>query len=391
MKKKTVRNRILYSNALMVIVTLLLFLVINLAVVKIYTETIETEFKASVEQVTDKDGLEELLEDWTVRRDEFLLLFALDGGLCIIVLVAVSQIFTGNLIRYMMKPLNALTEGARRIQENELSQNIDYSGGIEFEQVCENFNDMQEHIRDEQERNRKYEKARTDMIAGISHDLRTPLTAVRGTIKGLLDGIVSEPEQREKFLQTAYRRTGDMDRLLNQLFYLSRMETGNMPLVFRDIEIASFLGNYVEAKQEFLAEGKEELILETGDLVEEVCVDPEQLQRVLDNLLENSRKYAASEVLRMKITLSRTSEGVDICFADNGVGVPKEQLVHIFEEFYRGDASRSRKDGNGLGLYIVQYLMRAMKGDAWAESEKGLAIHLVLPVTERREDEKDGE
>lgn len=391
MKKKTVRNRILYSNALMVIVTLLLFLVINLAVVKIYTETIETEFKASVEQVTDKDGLEELLEDWTVRRDEFLLLFALDGGLCIIVLVAVSQIFTGNLIRYMMKPLNALTEGARRIQENELSQNIDYSGGIEFEQVCENFNDMQEHIRDEQERNRKYEKARTDMIAGISHDLRTPLTAVRGTIKGLLDGIVSEPEQREKFLQTAYRRTGDMDRLLNQLFYLSRMETGNMPLVFRDIEIASFLGNYVEAKQEFLAEGKEELILETGDLVEEVCVDPEQLQRVLDNLLENSRKYAASEVLRMKITLSRTSEGVDMCFADNGVGVPKEQLVHIFEEFYRGDASRSRKDGNGLGLYIVQYLMRAMKGDAWAESEKGLAIHLVLPVTERREDEKDGE
>jgi signal transduction histidine kinase len=391
MKKKTVRNRILYSNALMVIVTLLLFLVINLAVVKIYTETIETEFKASVEQVTDKDGLEELLEDWTVRRDEFLLLFALDGVLCIIVLVAVSQIFTGNLIRYMMKPLNALTEGARRIRENELSQNIDYSGGIEFEQVCENFNDMQEHIREEQERNRKYEKARTDMIAGISHDLRTPLTAVRGTIKGLLDGIVSEPEQREKFLQTAYRRTGDMDRLLNQLFYLSRMETGNMPLVFRNIEIASFLGNYVEAKQEFLAEGKEELILETGDLVEEVCVDPEQLQRVLDNLLENSRKYAASEVLRMKITLSRTSEGVDICFADNGVGVPKEQLVHIFEEFYRGDASRSRKDGNGLGLYIVQYLMRAMKGDAWAESEKGLAIHLVLPVTERRGDEKDGE
>lgn len=290
MKKKTVRNRILYSNALMVIVT--------------------------------------------------LLLFALDGGLCIIVLVAVSQIFTGNLIRYMMKPLNALTEGARRIQENELSQNIDYSGGIEFEQVCENFNDMQEHIRDEQERNRKYEKARTDMIAGISHDLRTPLTAVRGTIKGLLDGIVSEPEQREKFLQTAYRRTGDMDRLLNQLFYLSRMETGNMPLVFRDIEIASFLGNYVEAKQEFLAEGKEELILETGDLVEEVCVDPEQLQRVLDNLLENSRKYAASEVLRMKITLSRTSEGVDICFADNGVGVPKEQLFEKIWGFdYAGDSA----------------------------------------------------
>lgn len=82
----------------------------------------------------------------------------------------------------------------------------------------------------EKEKNYKYEKARTDMIAGISHDLRTPLTAVRGTIKGLMDGVASTPERQNRFLKTAYRRTGDMDVLLNQLFYLSKLETGNMPL-----------------------------------------------------------------------------------------------------------------------------------------------------------------
>ena len=95
-------------------------------------------------------------------------------------------------------------------------------GDAEFEDVCITFNHMQEHILREQEKNRKYEKARTDMIAGISHDLRTPLTAIRGTIKGLMDGIAATPEMQEKFLQAAYRRTGDMDGLLNQLFYVSK-------------------------------------------------------------------------------------------------------------------------------------------------------------------------
>ena len=112
-----------------------------------------------------------------------------------------------------MEPLDALAEGTKRIQENDLTQKIAYEGELEFENVCAAFNDMQESILAEQEKNRKYEKARTDMIAGISHDLRTPLTAMKGTLKGLIDGVASTPEQQEKFLQAAYRRTGDMDML----------------------------------------------------------------------------------------------------------------------------------------------------------------------------------
>lgn len=129
-----------------------------------------------------------------------------------------------------MKPLEALEKGVRRIQDNVLTEEIVYEGDAEFEEICDTFNEMQAHILAEQEKNRKYEKARTEMVAGLSHDLRTPLTAVRGTVKALMDGIVKVPEQQEKFLRTAYRRTGDMDVLLNQLFYLSKLETGNMPL-----------------------------------------------------------------------------------------------------------------------------------------------------------------
>lgn len=384
MEKRTVKRRIFISNALMVIVTLVIFLIINLFVIRFYAESIEAEFRMSVEGAIDEDGLEDLLEDWTVHRNEFILIFGADGILCIIVLVIISQLFTKNLANHIMEPLDALAEGAKRIKEKNLTQDIAYTGDLEFENVCAAFNDMQESILAEQEKNRKYEKARTDMIAGISHDLRTPLTAMKGTIKGLVDGIASTPEQQKKFLQAAYRRTGDMDMLLNQLLYLSRMETGNMPIFMQNIEIASFLKNYVKAKREVMDSGQEEIDLDTKGITAEIFVDSEQFQRILDNLLENSRKYGETMPLRVKIKLSKTPGGVSICFQDNGVGVPEEKLPFIFDEFYRGDESRNKKEGNGLGLYIVKYLMEAMGGSVWAENTDGFVVYLELPVSTER-------
>lgn len=379
MEKRTVKRRIFLSNAMMVIVTLVIFFIINLFVIKVYAESIEAEFRTSVENITDEADLDDLLEDWTVHRNEFLLIFGLDGILCIIVLVMVSQFFTKNLTNHIMEPLDALTEGAGRIKENDLTEDIVYTGDLEFENVCAAFNDMRKSILEEQEKNQKYEKARTDMIAGISHDLRTPLTAMKGTLKGLMDGIASTPEQQTKFLQAAYRRTGDIEMLLNQLLYLSRMETGNMPISMQMIEISPFLENYVKTKREVIDIDREEISLDTGGIEEKVSVDPEQFQRILDNLLENSRKYAEVRPLRMEMTLEKTQKGLSICFKDNGIGVPKEKLPHIFEEFYRGDESRNKKEGNGLGLYIVKYLMEAMGGSVWAANEGGLAVHLEFP------------
>ena len=203
MEKGTVKRRIFISNTIMVLVTLIIFLLINVFVIKVYSEIIEEEFKAAVEQVENVNEIENLLKDFTVYRNDFFLIFGMDGILCIAILVIISQFFTKKLTDHIMAPLDALAAGVKRIRDNELAQNIEYTGEIEFENVCSAFNDMQEAILTEQEKNRKYEKARTDMIAGISHDLRTPLTAIRGTIKGLMDGVVSRPEQQKKFLEAA--------------------------------------------------------------------------------------------------------------------------------------------------------------------------------------------
>lgn len=384
MEKGTVKRRIFISNTIMVLVTLIIFLLINVFVIKVYSEIIEEEFKAAVEQVENVNEIKNLLKGFTVYRNDFFLIFGMDGILCIAILAIISQFFTKKLTDHIMAPLDALAAGVKRIRDNELTQNIEYTGEIEFENVCSAFNDMQEAILTEQEKNRKYEKARTDMIAGISHDLRTPLTAIRGTIKGLMDGVASRPEQQKKFLEAAYRRTGDMDLLLNQLFYLSKMETGNMPLSLQNIEISTFLHNYAKVKQEFVGSEKEHIKIDTQEITAEVSVDLEQFQRILDNLLENSRKYGEKVPLMIEIALNKTPKGLSICFKDNGVGVPEEKLPHIFEEFYRGDESRNRKEGNGLGLYIVKYLMEAMGGSVRAENADGLAVYLELPVTGKK-------
>lgn len=122
---------------------------------------------------------------------------------------------------------------------------------------------------------------------------------------------------------------------------------------------------------------------DTKGVMGKALADPEQLRRIFDNLLENSRKYGERIPLQIKITLDRIQEGFCISFLDNGVGVPEDKLPYLFDEFYQIDESRNRKEGNGLGLYIVKYLIEAMGGSVRAENAEGLVIHMEFPLSKK--------
>lgn len=180
---------------------------------------------------------------------EVMLISVFVSGLAAIgVIWLFSVVFARYQLRQIMRPVNALTAGAKRVEQGDLSTPVVYQGRDEFTSVCAAFDQMQRHLLEEREKNAAYERARTDLVAGISHDLRTPLTSVKGYIKGMRDGVANTPEKQERYLDIAYRKSCDMERLLQRLLYFSRLETGNLPMfpVEDDPEIAMLERDYLE-------------------------------------------------------------------------------------------------------------------------------------------------
>ena len=315
----------------------------------------------------------------------FLIVFLIIGIISIAGILLCSQIFTKLLINRILMPLNDLDAAAKRIDRGELTTAIAYKEENEFKSVCDSFDLMQEHLKEGLEKNSAYEKARTDMVSGISHDLRTPLTSVKGYIKGMMDGVANTEEKRRQYLTIAYKKACDMDSLLSKLFYYSKLETGNMPFFKQTVEMGKYLEDYVREKSQELSEKHGELSFEKkmeGDCFCEI--DSEQIKRVLDNLIENSIKYGNADPLSIIISLDRNKDVlngmVSITVSDNGQGMEEEKLPYIFEQFYRGDESRNSKhDGNGLGLFVCRYIVKEHKGTIEAYSENGLHVRITLP------------
>ena len=309
----------------------------------------------------------------------------LSGGTAIVVVLLLNTLFTRYQVRKLLQPVDALTRAAERVEAGDFTQAIDYRGEDEFSAVCAAFNRMQEHLSEEQRKNASYERARTDLVAGISHDLRTPLTSVKGYIKGLRDGVAQTPERQRQYLEVAYRKACDMDVLLQRLFYFSRLETGNLPLFPEPANLGVFAERFAaEAGAELeQAGGRVELSVSPGP--HPVSIDSEQMYRVLNNLMDNALRYAGAKPLVLSLAVESREGWECIRFSDNGQGVPPEALAHLFEQFWRADQARSAKggEGSGLGLYIVKYIVEAHGGTIRAENSGGLAFTIRLP---RRED-----
>ncbi len=279
------------------------------------------------------------------------------------------------------RPLYALADGAKRIENGDLSKPVVYTGKDEFASVCAAFNRMQEHLLQEREKTAAYERARNDLITGISHDLRTPLTSVKGYIKGVRDGVANTPEKREQYLSIAYEKACDMEVLLEKLFYFSNLETGNLPLSLKREDLGDFVRRFAANIRDELDNKNIKMTVEITSAPHPVKIDAEQMRRVLLNLTENALKYANADSLVLRISVWCEDGMEHLLFADNGQGVPEEHLSMMFERFWRGDEARSAKSGkgSGLGLYIVKYIVSAHGGLVTAKNDNGLQIKISLP------------
>lgn len=362
----SLKKRIFRSNMLILFLALFLLFMIAVVMFAVFEDDVWEDISKMGHLLRNANGV-------------MFLAFVVAAGMVTVLILILSGIFTNKMIRRITDPLELLVQGTERVQNGDLTQEIVYEGDGEFQKVCAIFNAMQKKMLEDQQQRIQTEKARIDMVTGISHDLRTPLTSIRGYIKGVLDGIANTPEKRQLYLETAYDATGEMNTLLQKLFEFSKMESGMMPIHLVTADLSELAGVYVAQKEAVLQAEQVVLHLKRdSEAFPEVRMDVEQMQRVFDNLLENSMKYAGTTPVEICIHIYETEKAVLMDWKDNGAGVPEEKLGDIFKRFYRCDASRSRK-GSGVGLYVVKYIMEQQGGEITAENQDGLLLHMSFP------------
>ena len=292
--------------------------------------------------------------------------------------VLIAKYITGRI----MTPINTLASGVNEISNGNLTHRIQYNHGDEFDAVCADFNGMASRLAEMVAQKQADENSRKELIAGISHDLRTPLTSVKAYLEGLRKGIATTPEMQEKYLNTIQKKTDEIEYIIKQLFMFSKIDIGEFPLNLEIVNIGDELAGMVEGlaheyKQMGLAVSLEENT--NGD----VLIDTVQFKNIIQNILGNSVKYCGRDDAHAKIFCTSIGEhGVSITIKDNGPGVPDEMLTKMFDVFYRGDKARNNPSkGSGLGLAISSKIIGRLNGSIKAENvtDGGLAITITLP------------
>ncbi len=290
-----------------------------------------------------------------------------------------NRFLTRFVIRRVTQPLDLLADGVREIQNGSLDHRIEYHETDEFAPVCAAFNQMAEHLSASVEQSLRHERSRKELLAGISHDLRSPLTSIRAYVEGLLDGVTRTPEMQRRYLGTIRAKTEDIDRMVSQLFLFSRMELDEYPVHPQPLRLD-------EAVEELARTTALPGLTITADTVPAVvCADPEELRRVLLNIADNSRKYKQKPVGQLHISLKTTEKDCVLSLTDDGPGVPPEACGRLFDVFYRSDPARKNPSGgSGLGLAIAAKAVARMNGSIRAENAEkgGLRIIITLPKEE---------
>ena len=213
-------------------------------------------------------------------------------------------------------------------------------------------------------------------------DLKTPLTTIKGYSEGILDGIAKSPERQKKYLQTICSKANEMNRLIDELNYYAKIETNKIPYNFQHLNVAAYFSDCAEEIGLDMESRGWRFHYENGvEEKVEIIADPEQLRKVISNIISNSVKYMDKAAPEIGIALKDAGDFVEVSLSDNGRGIAKADLPYVFERFFRADSSRnSTKGGSGIGLSIVRKIIEDSGGRIWANSApgKGTTLHFVL-------------
>lgn len=317
-------------------------------------------------------------------------LIAPDFLLAMAIAIAIILIFTALILSFwiyssVFNPVQELNIAMKNIAEGNLEYQVpspEHRQKGEMAELAINYEDMRLRLKESTEEKLQRENQNKELITNISHDLKTPITAIKGYVEGIMDGIANTPEKMDKYIRTIYNKANDMDRLINELSLYSGIDSNRIPYNFHRLNVADYFQDCLE--EVGLDLESEDIELSYSNLVSPevmVIADPEQLKRVINNIISNSVKYQDKKPGSIDIRILDEIDSIRIEIEDNGRGIAQRDLPKIFERFYRTDASRnSTKGGSGIGLSIVKKIVEDHGGYIWATSREGegTCMHIVL-------------
>ncbi len=321
------------------------------------------------------------VEDFIPEVKSMFLEILLSG---VMILLITGMMLTGWVYKSLLAPLNKLQQATNEIKNGNLdfTLDVDMDNGDEISQLCQDFEEMRIRLKESTEEKVQYDKESKELISNISHDLKTPITAIKGYVEGILDGVASSPEKLDKYIRTIYNKANDMDRLIDELTFYSKIDTNKIPYTFSKINVAGYFRDCVE--EVGLELDSNNIELGYFNYVDEdvvVIADAEQMKRVVNNIISNSVKYLDKKKGIINIRIKDVGDFIQVGIEDNGRGIAARDLPNIFDRFYRTDSSRnSSKGGSGIGLSIVRKIIEDHGGKIWATSKLGIGteIHFVL-------------
>ena len=302
----------------------------------------------------------------------------------LLILILTASMLLIWIYRSMITPLKKLQVAADNIKEGNLDFKLEVNAraGDEIGALCVSFEDMRRHLKENTEEKMRMESENKTLISNIAHDLKTPITAVKGYAEGILDGVASTPEKVDKYVRIIYSKANEMDTLINELTLYSKIDTNRIPYNFAKIHVTEYFADCIEEVGIDLE--SRNIGLAYYNYTDDgtwIIADPEQLRRVINNIIGNSAKYMNKSKGFINIRIKDVGDFIQVEIEDNGQGIPQKDLPYIFDRFYRADASRnSATGGSGIGLSIVKKIVEDHGGKIWATSKEdtGTIMYFVI-------------
>ena len=291
------------------------------------------------------------------------------------------------IYRSIAVPLVKLKKATKNIKEGNLDFVLEVEGNDEFSQLCQDFEEMRKRLKESTEEKILMDKENKELISNISHDLKTPITAVKGYVEGIMDGVADTPEKMDRYVRTIYNKTNEMDHLINELTFYSKIDTNRIPYTFSKLNVEDYFSDCAEELGlEMETKGIELVYANYVEKDVQVIADGEQIRRVIHNIVSNAIKYMEKPKGIIQLRVKDVGDFIQVEIEDNGRGIAAADLPYIFDRFYRADASRnSATGGSGIGLSIVKKIIEDHGGKIWATSKESIGTVMYFVIRKYQE------